>query len=358
MSPAAALPERAVLPLRAVLLAWPAMLAATVALLLGRLTPLVSPLLWALVLGVAVANLAWAGSGALRHTGAGSRTLLRLGIVAFGALLSWEALRGMGMAGLLIIVATVVVVFVGTCWLGDRMGLPRGLVTLIAAGFSICGAAAIAAVEGNVRRRDEDVGIALALVTLCGTAMIVVVPVLGSLLGLSAEQIGVWAGASIHEVAQVVAAASVAGGTAALVAAMAIKLGRVALLFVAHWGAILRERHAERAEQASAGERGARVLRGAVGDEGARVLRGAVLPWFLVGFVVMAAVSSTGLLPAGVLEAIRQVGVWLLAAGMFGLGLGIDFRKVFPMPWAVVGLALASTALAALLPLGLILTLM
>lgn len=318
-----------------VLRAWPAVAAAAVAVLVARLVPLVSPLLWALLLGVLLANLPRPVPRAILVAQPGAKTLLRWGIVAFGSLVSWGALREVGWAGAAVVVSTVVVVFAATCWLGDRWGLPRGLVTMVAAGVAVCGAAAVAAVEGNIRRRDEDVGVALALVTLCGTVMIVLVPLAGGWLGLTPDQIGVWAGASIHEVAQVVAAAALVGSSSVLAVAMAVKLGRVALLVVAHWGALAREGVLGRGRRSGS----------------------PVLPWFLVGFVLVAVVSSTGLLPAPVVDGLARAGSWLLAAGMFGLGLGIDRRQIFPLPAGVLRLALASTALAALLPLGLILLL-
>ncbi|QFG68297.1 YeiH family protein [Ornithinimicrobium pratense] len=230
--------------LRPVLDAWPAVLAALAAVLIGRLVPTVSPLLWAMVLGILVANSPIMADQGRKSVQKAAKTLLRLGIVALGALLSWSALAALGLTGLLVIVVTVVAVFTLTCLIGDRLGLPRGLVTLTAAGFSICGAAAIAAVEGSIRRRDQDVALALAMVTIFGTVMTFTVPFLGTVLDLGPEEVGIWVGASIHEVAQVVVAASLVGGAAgvALTAATTVKLGRVALLVLAYLGALRRER--------------------------------------------------------------------------------------------------------------------
>lgn len=320
---------------RRVVDAWPAVLAAALAFLLGRAVPTVSPLLWAMALGIAVANSPLMPQQGLRGAQAGAKTMLRLGIVALGALLSWTALRGLGLSGLLIIATTVLSVFVLTCWVGDRLGLPRGLTTLTAAGFSICGAAAIAAVEGSIRRRDEDVALALTMVTIFGTVMTFTVPFLGSVLGLAPEEVGVWIGASIHEVAQVVVAATLVGGATAVTAATTVKLGRVALLAVAYLAAVRRD-------VARPGARSTVRLR-------------TFLPWFLIGFALMAVARSVGLIPPGALDAITTLGVFLLAAGMFGLGLDIRAKKLFPMPLAVVALSATSTAIALVVPLALIL---
>lgn len=292
------------------------------ALALGRVLTLVSPLLIALAIGAVAANLT-AGSR-WRHSdpGTATRLFLRVGVVLLGFRLQLSDLAEVGVRGVVVVVAVVVVTYVGTCWLGDRMGLDRGLVTLIAAGCAVCGAAAIAAVEGGVKRRTEHVALAVALVTLLGTGAIVMLPLAGELLGLSEQQTGVWIGASIHEVAQVVAAASLAGAGAVAVA-MTVKLGRVALLAPVY--ALARRR--------------ARA-------DGSPVEAGPLVPWFVVGFLAAAGVRSTGVLPSLALDVVGLAATVLLAAAMCGLGLGLAVRRLLPIPMAAVGLALAATGLA------------
>lgn len=335
---------------RTVASSWPAVLAALVAFLLGRAVPTVSPLLWAMALGIVVANSPLMPRQGLPGVQGSAKTMLRLGIVALGALLSWSALRGLGLSGLLVIVVTVVAVFTLTCWTGERLGLPRGLVTLTAAGFSICGAAAIAAVEGSIRRRDADVPLALAMVTIFGTLMTFTVPFLGMVLGLSPQATGVWIGASIHEVAQVVVAASLVGGAAAAVvpaavtAATTVKLGRVALLVVAYLAAVRRHRSPGPDDTSTPGSTRPPRARPPLRLH-------AFLPWFLVGFVLMALARSVGLIPEAALDPVTTAGTFLLAAGMFGLGLDIRLSMLLPVPLAVLGLSAASTAVALVVPL-------
>jgi uncharacterized integral membrane protein (TIGR00698 family) len=296
--------------------------AGLVALALGRVLTLVSPLLLALVIGAVAANLGGRSRWRLADPADATRLLLRAGVVLLGFRLQLSDLSDIGVRGVVVVVAVVVVTYLGTCWLGDRMGLDRGLVTLIAAGCAVCGAAAIAAVEGGIRRRGEHVALAIALVTLLGTGAIVALPLAARLLGLSEQQSGVWIGASVHEVAQVVAAASVAGAGAVAVA-MTVKLGRVALLAVVY-----------------------AMARGRARAEEVPAEAGPLVPWFVLGFLAAAGVRSTGVVPPVALTVVDGAATVLLAAAMCGLGLGLAVRRLLPIPMAAVGLSLAATGLA------------
>lgn len=228
-------------------------------------------LIVALVLGVLV-------GGRLPDLSSWTRRLLRAGVVLLGLQLSVPQLLALGPGVLVAVVVTVAVTFVGTLWLGRWLRLPRGLVVLVASGFSVCGASAIAAVEGVVDREDEHVATAVALVTLYGTLAMVALP----LLGASPQ----WVGLSVHEVAQVAVAAPASG----VATAMAVKLGRVALL--APIVAVVGARRAT-----------------------------PVVPGFLLGFLAMVLVSP--LVPAPVPDVARTATTVLLAAALFGLGTAV-----------------------------------
>ena len=309
-----------------------ALAAALAAVAVSGLVPLLGALLVALALGTVVANTPLAHARALTGHAEVTKLLLRLGVVLLGLRLPLGDVAAIGVAGVLVVVATVVLTYAATAALGARLGLDRRLVTLLAAGFSICGAAAIAALADAVGARQKDVAHSVALVTIYGTAMIVLVPWAAAGLGLSEEQGAIWAGASIHEVAQVVAAASIIGPGAVAVATT-VKLGRVALLAPTYLVAV----------------RGA----GAPASAG----RVPLLPWFLVGFVLMVAVRSSGLLPGQLVEAADDVTTVLLAAGMFGLGLGLRLRELWPVPAGALVLATCSTLVAAGTSLALVVAL-
>ena len=298
----------------------PVAAAAAVATVTGLAFPLASPLLVALVIGVVVTNTPLADRPAMQGQDQLTKLLLRWGVVLLGLKLPLDAVVGIGPGGVAVIVVTVLATYFGTLALGRRLGLEPRFVTLLAAGFSICGAAAIAAVSDTVRARQRDVGLAVALVTVFGSLMIALIPWAGHVLGLDDAQTAVWAGASIHEVAQVVAAGSVLGG-GAVALATTVKLGRVAMLAPM---SILVARRGE-----TSGPRATPLL-----------------PWFVVGFMVAVGVRSTGLLPEGAIVASGIVTNVLLAAGMFGLGLGIRGRELWPVPMRALLLATLSTAIA------------
>ena len=308
----------------------PSLLAAAVAVAVTSVAPLLGPLLIALLIGAVVANSRWADAAVLRGQGPLTKLLLRLGVVLLGLRLPFGEVIGVGAAGLLVVVATVAATYAATQVVGARLALDRRFVALLAAGFSICGAAAIAAVDDAVRARSKDVALAVALVTLFGTAMIGLVPWASRLLGLTDQHAAVWAGASIHEVAQVVAAASIIG-SGALAVATTIKLGRVVLLAPVY----------------AASARGSRK------SDGPSV---PLVPWFVVAFVVAVAIRSTGVLPTPALDVAQQATTILLAAGMFGLGLGFRLRDLWPVPWPALLLATVSTAVAAGTSLALVVT--
>lgn len=309
------------------------LLAGFCAVALGKVAPLVSPLLIALILGAVAANVPMRRGGIPTAHSSATKVLLRVGVVLIGLRLPLQDIVSIGLPGIVVIVATVVLTFAITCIVGDWLGIDRGLVTLIAAGFSICGASAIAAVEGGIRRRNEHVALAIAMVTLFGSAMIIVLPLVGNLFGLSARQQGVWAGASIHEVAQVVAAATTAGA-AAVAIAMTVKLGRVSLLFLAYLAARRRD---------------------GGGSEGG--VSAPILPWFVIGFLIAAAIRTANVTPVSVLDVADVATTLLLASAMFGLGLGMRLKTLFPVPMKVLGLSAISTTVAASISLGLTLVL-
>ncbi|MFB4303468.1 YeiH family protein [Actinomadura sp. NTSP31] len=267
----------------------PALSALTVAVLLGVLVGGVLP-------EATAHGLQWA-----------TRKFLRVGVVLLGLQLSVGEVLRLGPGMLAVVVITVLSGFAGTLVLGRLIGVSEGLALMVATGFSICGASAIVAMDSVARSRREDVATGVTLVTIYGSAAIAVVPFLGAhVFGLDGESLGMWAGLSVHEVAQVVAAASPAGA-AAVGTAVIVKLTRVVLLAPMVAGMGLVER------------------RSGVHAEGKRP---PIVPLFVVGFLVMLALRSAGAVPGAVLTGAKDVSTVLLAAAMFGLGSAVRVKEL------------------------------
>ncbi|WP_435243248.1 YeiH family protein [Streptomyces cucumeris] len=299
-----------------------------------RLVPAVPLLTAAVVLGITAAHLPGVRGlvrGACRPglSLAGKR-LMRLGIVLLGLGLGLGDVLGLGWATVAMVFGVVAATFFGTWWLGRRMGLRGDQPLLIATGYSICGASAIGAVSEVSESDERDVATSVALVTLCGTLAIAVLPLLQGPLGLSDAEFGRWAGASVHDVGQVVATAQTAGG-AALNDAVLVKLVRVALLapLVAALALSVRaRRNATRAAVQTDTAAGGNEAGDAGGAERTGTRRPPLVPLFVLGFLAMAAVRSTGVLPAVALDTAGDVRELLLAAALFGLGSAVHLPSL------------------------------
>jgi Predicted membrane protein len=188
-----------------------------------------SPMIVAIALGVLIRNTV--GIPALLSSGIGfsMRRLLRLAIILLGLQLTFGQVAETGLRGVAIILVAVASTFLFTLVLGRVIGADPRLTRLIAAGTSICGASAVAAANSVVDGDDEDVAYAVACVTVFGSIAMFAYPLLQATLHLTPRDYGLWAGASIHEIAQVVAATFAVGREAGDFGAVA-KLTRVMML--------------------------------------------------------------------------------------------------------------------------------
>lgn len=296
---------------------------ALLAFAVHRLVGAVSPLTAGVVIGALAGNagrIPRAARPGLSFTG---QKFLRVGVVLLGLQLAIGDIAGLGVRGLLAVLCTVAVTFLGCRALAHGMGLSPGMGLLVATGYSICGVSAVSAMKEVAGADEEEAAYAIALVTLCGSLSIVVLPFIGHLLGLGDELFGAWAGAGVHDVAQVVATAATWHSDPALHAAVVVKLTRVVLLApLVAMVAVSTHRAHVRSRQPSS----------AVAHDGTTTVaagrRPPLLPPFVVGFLVAVGVASTGVLPSGVEEFARTVERILLTMALVALGAGVDVRRM------------------------------
>ena len=295
--------------------------ASAVAFGLGDLVPGLNATTIAVLLGALGANLGLHRPGLHAGTSYASKRLLRFGIVLLGLQLSLRQLADLGAVGLAVVAGTVTLTFFGTQLLGRVLRIPPARSLLVATGFSICAASAVGAMKEVAGGDEEDTGTAIALVTLCGTLAIFLLPALRGPLGLDPTAFGTWVGASVHDVGQTVATASRVDG--ALTTAIVVKLSRVVLLAPLVAGVALARRRSS-----------------TVGTG-----RPAVLPLFVVGFLGAIVVASTGWVPSGVLAAAKLAQEVLLVAALVGLGTGIHVAMLRRTGARALALGLSSWVL-------------
>jgi len=299
----------------------------------------ISPLALSVAFGFLVANLwqwpTWAKEGS---TFAGKR-ILRTGVVLLGAQVSVTALRDIGVKGFLAIIIVVALTIFGILALSKFFKLSDDLGMLIACGFAICGASAIAAVRPQTKATEEETSYAIGLVSLCGTLSIFVLPVIGHAIHLTDRAFGSWAGAAVHDVGQVLATASVFG-SGSVSSAIVFKLARVCLL--APIIVILSLRN--------------RKLSGGKSVAGTKV---PIVPLFVVGFILVAIAHNTIHAPVRFNNDLATLSKVLISAGLVALGSNVRWaaiRKIGHKPlvmglfaWAVVaGVALGAVKLTGL----------
>ncbi|RDW13850.1 YeiH family protein [Paracoccus thiocyanatus] len=290
-----------------------------------------SPLVVAMVLGIALRNLGGTPQAARPGITFSLRRVLRFAIVLLGFQLTLDQVRAVGLPGLAVISVALAATFVFTRWAGRLLGVEPRLAELIAAGTSVCGASAVIATNTVTRGTDEDVAYAIACVTVFGSLAMLALPVLGEVMAMDPAHYGIWVGATVHEVAQVVGAGFQHGPEAGQAATVA-KLSRVMLL--APLILIL----------------GAAARRG-----GAAAQASAPTPWFVLGFAAVVLFNSAVALPAALHGEIVGLTAFLLTMALAAMGLETDIRKLRAKGLRPLALGALAWSFIAILGLGLVL---
>ncbi|MCI0752839.1 YeiH family protein [Teichococcus vastitatis] len=282
-------------------------------------------LVLAILLGTALRTLRPLPAAAAPGIAFSAKMLLEVAVMLLGASLSVTALLAAG-PGLIAGIAAVVALSIAAAYvIGRGFGLPRKMAVLVACGNSICGNSAIAAVAPVIGAQARDVAAAIAFTAVLGVGVVLALPLLVPLLGLDPLQYGVVAGLTVYAVPQVLAAAAPAGSLAVQMGTL-VKLVRVLMLGPVVLGlSVLAARR-----DAAAG----------VGRPGI----GKLVPWFILGFLAMAALRAFGLIPAALLPPIAGVAEALTLLAMAALGLGVDVRVV-----ARAGVPVSATVVLSLL---------
>lgn len=305
-------------------------------------------LVLAIVLGVAIRSV-WT-PGALWSPGIkfSAKMLLEIAVVLLGAAVSVRTVLAIGPAMLVGIAVIVILAILSSYGISRVLGLPRRMAILVACGNSICGNSAIAAVAPVIGADGDDIASSIAFTAVLGVVVVLGLPLLVPLLALSLTQYGVLAGLTVYAVPQVLAATLPIGALANQVGTI-VKLVRVLMLgpvvlILSLFAGRLREGAAADAPGGTAGMR----------PGSTRVPVHQLVPWFIVGFLLVAVARSLGLLPAALLPTLAWLTTMLTTISMAGLGLGVDVRVVASAGARVTAAVTLSLLLLGAISLGLI----
>lgn len=268
----------------------------------------ISALTIAIVFGILIGNTVFPAIS--EHCAAGvdfsKNKLLRLGIILFGFKVSFQQISDVGWHGLAIAITIVVSTLFIAYQLGTKLfKLDRQTALLIGAGSAICGAAAIIATEPVIRAQSHKVTISIATVVIFGTISMLVYPLLYPYLGLTEHAYGVFAGSTIHEVAQVVAAghgvSDVAESTAVIEKMLRVMLLAPFLLILF----LLEQRRTKQ-----------------LGSDKKEAYKQAItIPWFAFLFILVSGINSLNILPTTLTQPLVYLDNILLTMAMAALGL-------------------------------------
>jgi len=240
-----------------------------------------------------------------------------------GSQLSLKEIVKVGFSSLPVMLGSLTVCLVGAYWIGKWLGIIGDLRTLIGVGTGICGASAIAAVTPVIGAVSADVAYAISTIFLFNMTAVLTFPFLGHLLGLSQHSFGLFAGTAVNDMSSVVAASTTYGSVAANYA-IVVKLTRTLLIIPISLGLATLER---------------RKLKSADSKTNVHVAR--LVPWYLIGFLLVAAANSIGLIPQGIHHVLVQFSVFLIAIALAAIGLSTDvagLRRTGPRPLLLGGI--------------------
>ena len=242
-----------------------------------------------------------------------ARRMLRVAVAFYGLNISIQQIIEVGLPGLVVSVGIVLGVLILGTLIGTKLlKLDRDTAMLTSAGSAVCGAAAVLAFESTLKAAPHKAAVAVATVVLFGTISMFLYPILyqAGWFDMDPRSFGIFLGGSVHEVAQVVASASNIDAATTEVATI-VKMTRVALLVPV---LIVLGIWLQRAAIASA-------------DAGAKRPK-LPIPWFAIGFLVLALINSANVIPPNILQALRTLDIYILTMAMTALGIETRFAQI------------------------------
>jgi uncharacterized integral membrane protein (TIGR00698 family) len=302
----------------------------------GAHFPLIGGAVFGILIGIMAGTVRPIGTSFAHGLNLTSKKVLQWAVMILGSGLGLGQVYATGAASLVIILVTISSALLVAVVAGRALRVPFNLKSLIGVGTAICGGSAIAAVAPVIEAEDQEISYAISTVFLFNVVAVFIFPPLGHLLGMTQEGFGLFAGTAINDTSSVVAAGYTYGNAAGDYATV-VKLTRtlmiipIALAFVAVM--VRRKRAAHR-------------------DAGTSFSIAGIFPWFILGFLAMSAVNTSGILGPHVIAFLKDAGKFLIVMALSAIGLRTDLKKMLatgPRPMVLGLLVWVTVALTSIL---------
>ncbi|HAE22908.1 MAG TPA: putative sulfate exporter family transporter [Spirochaetaceae bacterium] len=292
---------------------------------LGSILPVIGSAVFAIASGITIGALQKGErfKPGIRFAG---KKLLQYSIILLGFDMQLSRVVAVGGQSLFVMLFTLSAAFIAAAAMGKALKLSGNVGILIGVGTAICGGSAIAAAAPVLRAKDEEIAQAISTIFLFNVAAVFIFPPLGSLLGLSDQGFGIWAGTAVNDTSSVVAAASAwsqrGGDDAALATATIVKLTRTLMIIPV---CLALAWHTTR--KSVAGSHGISVA-GATTSAAQGFSLARTFPWFVLGFLAAALANSFAPLPAPLPALLARAGKFLIVMAMSAIGLSTNLKKL------------------------------
>lgn len=248
-----------------------------------------------------------------------SKRILKFAIILLGLSLNIGTILQVGKMSLVVMVFTLATCFGGGYFIGKALGLNWKLSNLISAGTGICGGSAIAAIAPTIEAEDIDVAYAMSATFLFDMAMIVLFPIMGRAMGMSAEAFGIWAGTAVNDTSSVVATGYAFSEAAGDFATM-VKLTRTLAIIPTVLTFALIQMRIKRKEAVASGANEKEIK--------ADFSITKIFPWFILGFLAMSLVASLFAIPGEVVSSTKSLSKFLMVCALAAIGVNTSFKDM------------------------------
>ncbi|MGA9406926.1 MAG: YeiH family protein [Bacteroidota bacterium] len=286
---------------------------ALVAYFLGNIFQLIGGAVFGIIAGIVIGNILPRRPSLTEGINYTSKTILQWAVIILGSGLSLRQVYATGAASVIIILVTITAAFVAVFAAGRMLNVEFNLKSLIGVGTAICGGSAIAAVAPILEAEDQEIAYAISTVFLFNVVAVFIFPAIGHLLGLTQTGFGLFAGTAINDTSSVVAAGYTFGNAAGDYATI-VKLTRTIMIVPAALGfvALMMVRRKRETEQGRT----------------AKFHPLKIFPWFILGFLLMSALNTSGVLDNAAVSFLKEGGKFLIIMALSAIGLKTDLRKM------------------------------